>query len=277
MSQELESVTQTAMQLLATYGMSVVAAVVILIVGWIAAGFAYRAILKATLKSARIDDTIGRFFAGVARYSVLIFTVIAVLSKFGVQTASIIAVLGALGLAVGFALQGTLSNVAAGLMILFLRPFKIGDFIDAGGAAGTVSVVGLFVTELNTPDNVLTIVPNSAIIGTTIKNFTANPRRRVDFLMGIAYEDDIDKAIGVMKEAIDADQRVDKEPAPVLVVGELADSSVNLIVRVWSSKEDYWGVKFDLTKAFKEAFDRNGITIPFPQRELHHVNKAAAE
>ena len=277
MSQEVENLTQTVMQLLTTYGMSVVAAIVILIIGWIVSGFVYRSILKATHKSARIDDTIGRFFAGVARYGVLIFTVIAVLSKFGVQTASVIAVLGALGLAVGFALQGTLSNVAAGLMILFLRPFKIGDFIEAGGASGTVSTVGLFTTELNTPDNVLTIVPNSAIIAATIKNYTANPKRRVDFLMGIAYEDDINKAIGVMKEIIEADVRIDKDPEPVLVVGELADSSVNLIVRVWSSKDDYWPVKFDLTKAFKETFDRNGITIPFPQRELHYADKTAAE
>jgi len=277
MSEELQTAVKTAMSLLTTYGMSVVAAVVILILGWIGSGIVYRTILKATIKSSRIDTTIGRFFAGVARYAVLVFTVIAVLAKFGVQTASIIAVLGALGLAVGFALQGTLSNVAAGLMILFLRPFKIGDFIDAGGAAGTVSAVGLFTTELNTPDNVLTIIPNSAIIAATIKNFTANPKRRVDFVMGIAYEDDINKAMAVMKEIIDADARIDKDPEPFLVVGELADSSVNLIVRVWSSKDDYWPIKFDLTKAFKEGFDRNGITIPFPQRHLHYADKAAAE
>ena len=277
MNQELENTVHTSLQLLTTYGMSVVGALAILIVGWIGARFVHHTALKAVLKSGKIDQTVGRFFADVARYAVLVFTIVAVLAKFGVQTASIITVLGALGLAVGFALQGTLSNVAAGLFILFLRPFKIGDFIEAAGTSGTVSAINLFTTELNTPDNVLTILPNSAIIAGTIKNYTTNPKRRVDFVMGIAYEDDIDKAIGIMKGIIEADSRIDKDPAPVLVVGELADSSVNLIVRVWSSKDDYWPIKFDLTKAFKEAFDRNGITIPFPQRELHYADKTAAE
>jgi small conductance mechanosensitive channel len=277
MNQQLEDTVHTALPLLTSYGMSVVGALVILILGWIVAGIAYRMSLKAVLKSDRIDETIGRFIAEVLRYAILIFTVIAVLAKFGVQTASIIAVLGALGLAVGFALQGTLSNVAAGLLFLFLRPFKIGDFIEAGGASGTVAAVNLFSTELNTPDNVLTIVPNAAIISSTIKNYTANPKRRVDLVMGIAYEDDINKAFGIMKHIIEADSRIATEPAPFLVVGELADSSVNLIVRVWCDRDNYWPVKFDLTKAFKEAFDAQGVTIPFPQRVVHYADKAAAE
>lgn len=277
MNQQLENTVHTSLQLLTSYGMSMVGAVVILTVGWIGARFLHNMALKAVLKSGKIDQTVGRFFADVARYAVLVFTIIAVLAKFGVQTASIITVLGALGLAVGFALQGTLSNVAAGLFILFLRPFKIGDFIEAAGTSGTVSAINLFTIELNTPDNVLTIVPNSAIIGGTIKNYTTNPKRRVDFLMGIAYEDDIDKAIGIMKGVITADSRIATDPEPVLVVGELADSSVNLIVRVWCDRDNYWPVKFDLTKAFKEAFDAQGITIPFPQRMVHYAEKAAAE
>lgn len=277
MTIEFENLTDTATQLLTTYGMSVVAAIVILILGWLASRIAFRSILSVTLKSEKIDDTIGRFFAGAARYAVLIFTVIAVLSKFGIQTASIIAVLGALGLAIGFALQGTLANVASGLLILFLRPFKIGDYIEAGSAAGTVTAVSLFTTELNTPDNVLTIVPNGAVISNTIKNYTHNLDRRVDLLMGIAYEDDINKAFDVIRAVIDADSRIARDPEPVLAVGELADSSVNLIVRVWCKKEDYWPVKFDLTKALKEAFDNNGISIPFPQRVVHYADKAAAE
>ena len=277
MNQELENTVHTSLQLLTTYGMSVVGALAILIVGWIGARFVHHTALKAVLKSGKIDQTVGRFFADVARYAVLVFTIVAVLAKFGVQTASIITVLGALGLAVGFALQGTLSNVAAGLFILFLRPFKIGDFIEAAGTSGTVSAINLFTTELNTPDNVLTILPNSAIIAGTIKNYTTNPKRRVDFLIGIAYEDDINKAFGIMRGVIQADSRIATDPAPVLVVGELADSSVNLIVRVWCDRDNYWPVKFDLTKAFKEAFDAQGISIPFPQRVVHHVNKAAAE
>ena len=277
MSKDLQTVTDTGMQLLTTYGMSVVAAIIILILGWLASRIVYRSILSVTLKSEKIDDTIGRFFAAAARYAILLFTVIAVLSKFGIQTASIIAVLGALGLAIGFALQGTLANVASGLLILFLRPFKIGDYIEAGNAAGTVRSVSLFTTELNTPDNVVTVVPNGSIISGTIKNYSDNPERRVDLLMGIAYEDDINKAFEVIHTAIGADSRILQEPAPMTAVGELADSSVNLIVRVWCKREDYWPVKFDLTKALKEAFDQNGISIPFPQRVLHHAEKTAAE
>ena len=279
MSNELEQVTRTAMDLVTSYGMSVIGAIVILILGWFVSGIVSRTILKATSKSERIDDTIGRFFSGAARYAVLIFTVVAVLAKFGVQTASIIAVLGALGLAIGLSLQGTLANVASGLLILFLRPFKIGDYIEAGGASGTVSAVNLFTTEMNTPDNVRTVIPNGAVIAGTIRNYTTNPKRRVDFVMGIAYEDDINKAFEIMRGIIDADARVDKEPEPFLVVGELADSSVNLVVRIWCDRDNYWPLKFELTKAFKEGFDKNGISIPFPQRDVHYVAapKEAAE
>lgn len=275
MSTQMEHAVATAMQLATVYGMSVVGAIVILIAGWLLAGFAYRTILRVSLRSERIDDTIGSFLAGVARYGVLAFTVIAVLARFGVQTASIITVLGALGIAVGLALQGTLSNVAAGLMILFLRPFKIGDYVEAGGTGGTVHGVSLFTTELNTPDNVLTIVPNGQIISGIISNYSANATRRLDLVVGIAYEDDINKAFAVMKEIVDADNRILGNPEPQYLVSELADSSVNLTARFWCGRDDYWPIKFGLTKAFKEAFDKNGISIPFPQTVVHYPEKAA--
>lgn len=277
MSAQMEQAAATAMQMVTAYGMSVIGAVIILIVGWIISGFVFRTIRGAALRSERIDDTIGIFLAGAARYGVLVFTVVAVLARFGVQTASIIAVLGALGIAVGLALQGTLSNVAAGLMILFLRPFKIGDYIEAGSTGGTVTGVSLFTTEMNTPDNVRTVVPNGQIIGGIIKNYSTNPTRRLDIVVGIAYEDDIDKAFAVMKAIVDADNRILNDPEPQYLVSELADSSVNITARFWCGAGDYWPIKFELTKAFKEAFDKNGITIPFPQRDVHYPDRQAAE
>lgn len=275
MSDELQKVATNVVETMTAYGMSVIGAVVILMAGWIVAGLAQRGILKATARSPRIDDTLGSFFAGAIRYAVLAFTITAVLARFGVQTASIIAVLGALGLAIGLALQGTLANVAAGLLILFLRPFKIGDYVEAAGTGGTIRAVSLFTTEMNTPDNVLTIVPNGQIIAGVIRNYTANPTRRLDLVVGIAYEDQIDKALGVMKEIVGADARILSDPAPQFLVGELADSSVNLIARFWCGRDDYWPVKFDLTKAFKESFDANGISIPYPQRDVHYRDGAA--
>ena len=194
---------------------------------------------------------------------------IAVLSQFGVQTASLIAVFGAAGLAVGLALQGTLSNVAAGVMLLLFRPFKVGDYIDGGGVSGTVKVISLFVTELATPDNVQIIAPNSQMWGTAIRNYSFHNTRRVDFLVGIDYGDNIDTAMATIRRVSGADTRVHRDPEPFVVVGELGDSSVNLIVRLWVNAADYWGVKFNLTKAFKEQLEADGITIPFPQQDVH--------
>jgi len=205
----------------------------------------------------------------MAYYVVLAVVVIAVLNLFGVQTTSLIAVLGAAGLAVGLALQGTLSNFAAGVMLLVFRPFRIGDYVDIAGTAGSVVEIGLFTVALNTPDNVRIIVPNSSVYGQTISNYAANPTRRNDLVIGIAYGDDIGKAISTIEAVLAADARVLKDPAPVVATSELADSSVNIVVRPWCTKEDYWGLRFDLTRKIKEELEAAGCSIPFPQRDVH--------
>jgi len=263
------------MELVTAYGLQVVGAVVLLIVGWIAAGWAHSAASKGLGRIRGIDETLQHFLATLVRYLVLAVTIVMVLERFGVQTASLIAVLGAAGLAIGLALQGTLSNLAAGVMLLFFRPFKIGDFVDAAGIAGTVKVISLFTTEMATPDNVKIIVPNKQLWDTSIKNFSANPTRRVDFVLGIGYGDDIDKAFKVIKDIVDGDARCHKDPEPQIVVGNLGESSVDIIVRVWCNADDFWGIKFDLNKAFKQRFDKEGIEIPFPQRVVHMVSEGA--
>jgi len=253
----------------ATYGLDVLGAVTILVVGMMFAGWAQRATRRGLSRLSRLDETLRVFFASIVKYTIIIFVILAVLNQFGVQTTSLIAVLGAAGLAIGLAVQGTLSNVAAGVMLLIFRPFKVGDFIDAGGQAGTVRELGLFLTEMNTPDNVRISVPNASIWGAAIKNYSFNATRRVDLVVGIAYGDDINKAIASINTVITGDERSHTEPAPLIAVSELADSSVNLVIRVWCDSGDYWPLKFGLTKAIKERLDSDGITIPFPQREVH--------
>ena len=258
-----------AQDLVATYTPSVLGGILILIVGWIAAGVVSRSTRHGLERVKRVDPTLRNFFVSLVRYTILIFTLLAVLSAFGVQTASLIAVFGAAGLAVGLALQGTLSNVAAGVMLLLFRPFKVGDYIEgAGGVAGAVTDLSLFTTELATPDNVQIIVPNSLLWGATLKNYSFHKTRRVDFLLGISYRDRIETAFGAINEVIASDRRIRAEPLPQVVVGELAASSVNLIVRVWCDALDYESLKFDLTRRFKEALDAKGVTIPSQQ---HHV------
>lgn len=254
-----------------TYGLSVVGAIIIFIVGWIVAGWVAGSIRRKAEKSERFDTTLGSFFASLAKYAILTFTLIAVLSRFGVETTSFVALLGALGLAIGFALQGTLSHIASGVVLIIFRPFKIGDFVETAGVAGTIKAIGLFTTELSTGDNVQLIVPNGAVWGSTIKNFSRNTTRRVDLVMGIGYGSSIDHAIKTMNDIIKSDNRIHGDPAPFFAVGELAESSVNIIVRVWSNASDYSSIKFDLTKQFKEAFDKEGIDIPYPQTVVHRA------
>jgi small conductance mechanosensitive channel len=269
MEERIKEAYNAIVESVATYGLDILGAIVILIVGMIVAGWAQRATQRALGKIKRLDETLRVFFASIVKYGIIIFVILAVLNQFGVQTASLIALLGAAGLAIGLAMQGTLSNVAAGVMLLIFRPFKVGDFIDAGGQSGTVRELGLFLTEMNTPDNVRISMPNGAIWGSAIKNFSSNATRRVDLVVGIAYGDDINKAIASIGAVISGDERSHKEPAPLIAVTELADSSVNLVIRVWCDAGNYWPLKFDLTKAIKERLDADGITIPFPQREVH--------
>jgi small conductance mechanosensitive channel len=269
MDESISIYFEEAMDVITTYGLDVIGAIVILIAGFIVSGWVRSGIEKSLKRFPRVDDTLRGFAGALGKYAVLAFAVIATLERFGVETTSFIAVLGAAGLAIGLALQGTLSNVAAGVMLLLFRPFKSGDYIDGGGVAGTVKSLTLFTTELATPDNVQIVVPNADLWGTAIKNYSFHKTRRVDFLIGIGYGDDIDKAMGIIRKLADADPRVHADPEPFIVVGELGDSSVNLIVRLWADSPNYWALKFDMTKAIKQAFDAEDITIPFPQRDVH--------
>ena len=205
------------------------------------------------------------------RYGILIFVIVAVLAQFGIQTASIITVLGAAGLAIGLALQGALSNIAAGILLLFLRPFNVGDYIDAEGINGTVEQIGLFLTYLKTPDGVFRAVPNAQITNKSILNFSRNPMRRIDILVGIGYGEDIGKAQLTLNNAMNTESKVLETPAPEVFVDALADSSVNVNMRCWVKTDDYWPVLFDLKKSAKTELDKAGISIPFPQRDIHVI------
>lgn len=254
---------------IAKYGVEVLAGILILVAGYFLANWLSKFLRAQLAKREKFDQTLTGFVAGLVKYAILAVTVIMVLNQFGVQTASLIAVIGALGLAVGLALQGTLANFAAGVMLLIFRPFRVGQFVDIAGTSGTVKDLQLFVTELATPDNVQIIVPNGKVWGSIIKNFSFHPTRRVDFTVGIGYDDNIDTAIKTISAVIAADERAHNEPEPMIVVGELGDSAVNLIVRVWCDAGNYWPMKFDMTKAFKEQLDKAGVSIPYPQTDVH--------
>lgn len=268
---QAEDLVAQAMEILTAYGLDVIGAILVLIVGMWFAGRAYNLTLKASQKSAKVDPMLGGFFASMVKYAVLAFVCIAVLNQFGVETTSLVAMLGAAGLAIGLALQGTLSNVAAGVMLLLFRPFKVGDFIEAAGHAGTVKSMNLFVCIMATGDNVQIIVPNSAVWGGSIVNFSANDTRRVDFTLGVSYDTDLDKAAESIRKVIAAESRVMGDPEPMVVVSNLGDSSVDFTVRVWVVAGDYWGVKFAMTEAFKKGFDADGIDIPFPTRTVYNI------
>ncbi|WCL54673.1 mechanosensitive ion channel family protein [Gimibacter soli] len=251
-----------------TYGLSVLGAVVILIIGFWLAGRARHLTTKALGRTGKIDETVSEFLGSLVKYVVIGVTIIAVLGQFGVETTSLVAVFGAAGLAVGLALQGTLSNVAAGVMLLIFRPFRVGHYIEVAGLAGTAKGITLFTTELDTPDNIRVTVPNGMIWGAAIRNFGYHETRRVDMTFGIGYGMDVGKAFEAIRGVIEKDARILKDPEPLLVVGNLGASSVDLIVRVWTQGTEYWNVKFDMTRAVKEAFDSNGIEIPFPHQVL---------
>jgi small conductance mechanosensitive channel len=271
MELDLAKMTEEASEVASVYGMQVVGAIVVLVVGWLAAKIV-RGWTRKILTRSGLDATLVPFIAKLVYYLLLAFVVVAVLGLFGIPTTSFIAVLGAAGLAVGLALQGTLSNFAAGIMLLIFRPFGVGDFIEAGGATGSVIEIGVFSTTLNTGDNVRIVVPNSGVYGGMVKNFSANDTRRNDMLVGISYNDDIGKAIETIKRVVEADGRVLAEPAPLVAVSEMADSSINLVVRPWCKKEDYWGLRFDLTRALKEQLEAAGCSIPYPQQDVHMHN-----
>jgi len=271
MQKTTEEAIRMVTEVVATYGLDVIGAIVILVVGWMASGWGWRITKLALEKTGRVDALITGFAANGVRYAILVFTGIAVLERFGVETTSFVAVIGAMGLAIGLAMQGALSNVAAGVMILLFRPFRVGDFIEGGGVSGTVKTVSLFLTYMNTADNVEIILPNSQLWNASIKNYSFNDTRRLDLSFGIGYDDDIDQAIKVITDIIASDKRCHTDPEPLVVVGNLGESSIDLVVRVWCNSGDYWVLKWDMLKTVKQTFDKKEISIPYPQRDVHLI------
>lgn len=268
MDEEIEIIVQELLEIFTSYGLTVLGALAILLIGLWFSGRLARFVHRSLARNRRIDDTVAGFLGSLTRYALIAVTVIAVLNQFGVQTTSLVAVLGAASLAIGLALQGTLSNVAAGVMLLLFRPFKVGDYVEVGGIGGTVRSVTLFLTEMATPDNVEIIVPNGQVWGAVIKNYNHNSTRRCDINVGISYDDDINGAREAVLACVASDDRALKEPVPDVVPLAFGDSSIDLQVRVWCSTSDFWTFRWDLIKAIKKKFDQEGITIPFPIRTI---------
>ena len=263
-----ELVINRIKELVLTYGPKVIGAVVVLIVGlWVIKILV--GTMSRVMKKRDVDPSLIPFVRGMVGAILRVGLIISVIQMIGVETTSFIAVLGAAGLAIGMALSGTLQNFAGGVMILLFKPYKVGDFIEAQGQTGTVHSIQIFNTVLKTPDNKTVILPNSPVSTGAIVNYSAEPQRRVDMSFGISYEDDIDTAKKTLREILEKDDRVLKDPAPLVVVGALADSSVNLTVRVWAKSEDYWDVYFNMHEQVKKLFDAKGISIPFPQMRVH--------
>ena len=262
--QTMESVTE----LVSMWGIRVVGAITVLIIGRVVAGMV-RSALRRGLERSNMDSTLIPFLSGMAYYLMITFVIIAVLGIFGIPTAQFVAVLGAAGLAVGLAMQGTLSNFAAGVMLLIFRPFRVGDYVEAAGTAGSVQSIGVFSPALNTPDNIQIIVPNSVIYGQIIKNYSTNKTRRIDLVVGVSYSDDLGRAADTIRQVLGADPRVLEDPEPTVAVSEMADSSMNIVVRPWCKASDYWSLRCDLTRTLKEQLEAAGCSIPFPQRDVH--------
>ena len=243
---------------------SALKALIVLVLGWIVAGAVSSFVRRRVNASPEIDNTLGNFAASIVRWVILLIVLIAILGIFGIEATSLVAMMGAATLAIGLALQGTLADLAAGFMLILFRPYKIGQYVEVGGTAGTVVDLNLFVTELVTPDNVQIIIPNGQAWGSVITNFSAHETRRVDVVFGVDYGDDANKAKQIILDTANADGRVLKDPEAWARVTNLGDSSVDITMRVWCVAEDYWELKFGLTQAVKEAFDKDGISIPYP-------------
>ena len=261
-------VTQMLNDYAIPWGIDISLAIIIFIVGRLVVRLVV-SVARKLLVRAELDDILINFLSSIMSTILLLIVVIASLDQLGVNTTSLIALIGAAGLAIGLALQGSLQNFASGVMLVVFRPFNAGDFIDAGGTMGVVENIGIFSTTLRTGDNKEVIMPNGAIYGGAITNFSAKPTRRIDMVFGIGYNDDLRKARDIMQGIIDADERILKEPETLIAVAELADSSVNFNVRPWVNRENYWPVLYDLTEKIKLAFDENGISIPYPQMDVH--------
>jgi len=257
--------------IVAVWGLKVIAAIAIFIIGrWVAKGV--RAGVRRMMKKTDVDPIVIGFVSSITYIALLAFVIIAALGQLGIQTTSFIAILGAAGLAVGLALQGSLANFAAGFLMIIFRPFKVGDFIEGAGVAGVVDAIQIFTTTLKTGDNKTIIIPNAKLSGDNIINYSAQTKRRVDMTVGVAYDADLSRVRDVLKDIISKESRVHSDPEPLIAVAELADNSVNFVVRVWTDTGDYWGVKFAMTETIKNRFDEEGIGIPFPQRDIHIVS-----
>lgn len=269
-----DQLSSLSTDLLMQFGWRLLAAALIFLIGrWIARRLTNLA--KRMMARADIEDTLERFLGNLLFAVLMTVVIIAAINQLGIETTSLLAVLGAAGLAVGLALQGSLSNFAAGVLIVAFRPYRVGDYIEAGGVAGTVVEVQIFTTVLKSPDNKKIIVPNSQVMDAEIVNYSANDTRRVDLVAGCGYGDDLDKVRQVLEGIVAGDSRVLAEPAPTIAILELGDSSVNFVVRPWVKSEDYWAVYFDLTEQIKKRFDAEGLSIPFPQRDVHLYQHAA--
>ncbi len=251
-----------------TYSVKIIAALLVLVIGkWLARRITN--VITRLMEKNKVDITLVRFLDSIMYYSFMVMVVIAAAGQLGINTTSFLTIVGAAGLAIGLALKDSLSNFASGVMLVLFRPYRVNDYVDIGGVAGNVVSISLFTTELNTVDNQKVIVPNASITSNVITNVTANPTRRVDLVIGIGYNDDIKKAKEVIQGVLAEEKRILPEPAPLIAVSELADSSVNFVVRPWVKTGDYWGVYFALHENIKLALDANGISIPFPQQDVH--------
>ena len=250
------------------FAANLLAAIAVYVVGKWAAGILTR-LLRKVFDRANVDETLSRFLTNIARYALLTFVILMALDRLGVDTKSMAAIMAAAGLAVGLALQDSLANFASGVMIILFTPFRVGDFIEAAGTSGVVEEISIFSTLMRTGDNKQIIVPNGAIIGGTIVNYSAKTTRRIDMVVGCGYDDDLRAVKAFLTALVETDERILKDPAPVIAVSELGDSSVNFVVRPWVNTEDYWAVLWDLNERVKLGFDERGFSIPFPTQDIH--------
>lgn len=274
MTKDIKSyIPDNIVEILASYTFSLLMALLIFIIGKWAVNKIVKLFGKVLRKVKGMDETLIKFLENIVYYALMIVVLLTALGKLGVETTSFLAILGAAGLAIGLALKDSLGNFASGVMIILFKPFKVGDAVTAGGVTGTVNEVGIFNSVFITPDNQKIIVPNGAITSGSITNINANPTRRVDLVVGIGYEDDIKKAKEVLNTIVTSNEKVLLDKGVTVAVSELADSSVNFVVRAWVNTPDYWDVKFALTENIKLTFDKEGISIPYPQQDVHHYNK----
>jgi small conductance mechanosensitive channel len=265
---EVQQLIAKGYELITVFGVKILEALAVFIIGrWVVKYLSK--LTRRLMEKRNVDVTLGKFIANMTYIALLTFVILAALGMLGIQTTSFIAVIGAAGLAVGLALQGSLSNFAAGVLMIIFRPFKAGDFIEGAGVAGIVEEIQIFTTQLATPDNKTIIIPNAKLTADNIINYSTKGTRRADMVFGIGYGDDIDKARNIITDVLFKDARVLKDPPIQVAVSELADSSVNFVARAWVNAGDYWGVVFDATETIKKRFDAEGVSIPFPQRDVH--------